>query len=365
MSTVDIKWVLLSAILAGCAPQVPAKYAAHEAAAEAATAQRNHNSAAREWGKAAAVAENETDRQEALYRQATSARRAGNTAEHQRLLKGLAETPGPRRERAVFDLATTEFSRDPATGGIALRAALIAYPASGLARGALERWMGNSSPAQRLTALAELLPQVHEPRLRERILVFQARSYEATGNRQQALLTYQQQVFEFPYPSGQYWDESLLRQSVLWLTDGNVSRAIATLKEMLSFREQATIVGSYDRRYADATLLLAYIFVSDDWQQAYPLLHTFPERHPDSRNQDDALWAALLLAHANGERDATCANASTLVSEFPESRYAPCARQYCSEAKADGACKRYILEERYTARATLEAALTSVLATPK
>jgi outer membrane protein assembly factor BamD (BamD/ComL family) len=357
--------LVLLAVCVSCAPQVPANYAAHEAAAEAAVARRDHAAAAREWGEAAAIAENETDRQEALYRQATSSLRAGSAAEHQRILKSLATTPGPRQQRAVFDLATAEFARDPVVGSGELRAAILRYPASGLARGALERLLGALKSSERAMALGQLLEQVNEPRLRERLLFLQARSYEVTGNPAKALDIYEQQVRDFPYPRGQYWDESLLRQSVLQLDRGDVSRAVALLEHMLSFREHATIVGSYDRRYADATLLLAYIFVDSSWQQAHTLLGDFPSRHPDSRNRDDALWAATLLAHSHGEQEAACRSAVELTSEFPDSRYAPCAHRYCAEAKTKGACKGYILEERNTARATLEATLQRILATPK
>lgn len=365
MSNVDVVTAVLLALLTGCAPQIPADYARHEAAAEAATARRDHARAAAEWAEAARVSDNPTDRQEALYRQATSALRAGDATLHQRLLRTLAETPGPRQQRAAYDLATAEFTRDAAAGSAALRATILEYPASGLAQGALDRWMSGLSPEQRVTALADLLREVDDPALREHILRLQGRSYEASGAPEQATRVYQTQVAEFPYPRGQYWDESMLRLSVLWLAKGDVSRAAATLQSLLSFREEATIVGSYDRHYADATLLLAYVFVDDRWERAYTLLHSFPSRHGDSRNQDDALWSAMLLAHSHGRHDAACASAEVLLTQMPESRYSPCVHHYCSSAQADGVCRNYIVEDRTSARLTLEAALRDILATPK
>lgn len=348
-----------------CGPQVPANYASHEEAAESATARRDHVGAAAQWAKAADVAENETDRQEALYRQATSALRAGDTAEHQRLLQELANTPGPRSERAVFDLASAQFARDPQSGRAALKRAILAHPASGLARGALEQWLQPLPSSERIASLNELLGQVDEPQLRERILFLTAKAHEAAGNTDLALQIYEQQVREYPYPRGQFWDESLLRQGVLWLNEGNVSRVTKILDGMLSFRERATVVGSYDRHYADATLLLAYVFVDDDWERAHRLLSEFPSHHAESRNRDDALWAAMLLASAHGRSNWACDDAKALVSGFGDSRYAPCVAVYCPEARVAGVCKSYITEKRRSARSTLEATLSGILATPR
>ena len=379
MPAVDGKWSLWLTLVLGCAPTIPADYARYEAVAEAATARRDHGSAAAAWANAAAVAETETDRQEAVYRQATSALRAGDTATHQRLLTSLAQSPGSRRERAVYDLATAEFNRDPPSGRVALRAAILEFPSSGLARAALERWVGSLDVQERSAALAALLPKIDDPALRERILVLRAHSFEAIGDTEQALQVYEQQVAEFPYPRGRYWDESLLRISVLHYRRGDVSRAVATLESMLSFRERATIVGSYERRYADATLLLAYHLLRDvpspdtsastpahvGWARAYGLLRRFPSEHPDSRHQDDALWAALLLSNAQQLKEQTCDAAATLIAGWPDSRYSPCAVHYCPAAKAEGTCRPYVISGRNSARATLEIVLRKVLEPPK
>lgn len=379
MPAIDGKWRFLFALVVGCAPTIPAEYARYEAVAEAATARRAHGEAAAAWANAAKVAETENDRQEAVYRQATSALRAGDAAQHQRLLTSIAQAPGPRRERAVYDLATAEFNRDPTSGRAALRAAILEFPSSGLARGALERWMRSLDAAQRHAALADLLAKVDDPALRERILVLRARTFEVLGDTEQALRIYERQVDEFPYPRGQYWDESLLRISVLHHQRGDVSRAIATLESMLSFRERATIVGSYDRKYADATLLLAYHLLADSpsldanrsgpdhdgWTRAHALLRRFPSEHPDSRNQDDALWAALLLSRDYQRPEQACEDAAALVTGWPDSRYSPCAVHYCPTAQAPGVCRPYVVSERSSARATLGLVLSKVLEPPR
>lgn len=365
MSSVEPKWVVLLALLTHCAPQIPPEYARHEGAAEAATARGDHASAAAQYAKAAEVADTEVDRSEALYRQATSALRAGDARQHERILTALSRTPGSRRERAVYDLATSEFARDPVSGARALRAAIVAYPASGLAKGALDRLLASSTPERRVATLSELSAQVSAPELRERILVLQARALEASGHTDDALRVYERQVRDFPYPRGQYWDESLLRQAVIWLSKGDRVNASKVLEHLLSFREQATVVGSYDRHYAEATLLLAYVWLDERWTQAYTLLHEFPERHPDSRKRDEAVWAALLLAQAHGRADSACDDAALLSTRFEESRYAPCVTEFCPSVTSSGTCRSYVLRDRGSARASLEAALADVLATPR
>lgn len=348
----------------GCAPRLPPSYLAHQAAAETATARRDHAAAAAEWAKAAQVAETPTDRHEAQYRQATSAGRGGDTALRRRLLLELSRAPGPRRERAVYDLALDDLARDPNAGGKSVRQALLTYPSSGLARGALDRWLETLTPAQRVTELAALAATLTEARLRERVLWLQARNLEACGEAQRALTVYQTQTQEYPYPYGQFWDESLLRQSVLLLRSGEAATAVAKLQEMLSHRENSTIVGSYDRHYGRATLLLAYALLESDWQRAYALLHGYPRQYPDSRDRDDALWTALVLASAHADPTRACDDADALASEFADSRYVPCLRQHCERAAA-GICHAYIQRDRSTAAQALELVLHDAFAAPR
>lgn len=347
-----------------CAPQLPPSYLAHEAAAKAATARRDHTGAAAEWANAAAVAETDTDRQEALYRQATSAGRAGDTELQQRLLVELSQTPGPRRERAVYDLAQAELRRDPRAGGAAVRQALLTYSSSGLARGALDRWLELLTAQERVTELESLGTALTEPRLRERVLWLQARNLELCGHPDQALRVYKKQTQEYPYPYGQFWDESLLRQAVLLLRKGDGAQASALLQEMLSHREQSTIVGSYDRHYGHATLLLAYALLDSDWERAYGLLHTFPAHYPDSRDRDDALWAAIVLAGVHADQARACESVATLAAQVPDSRYVPCLKQHCDQATANGVCHAYIPRDRGTAGQSLELTLRDAFAMP-
>lgn len=348
---------LCGAICWSCAPQLPADYVAHADAARAATARRDHIGAAQAWAEAAKVAELETDRQEAVYRQATSAQRAGRAEEARTLLQQLATTPGPRQERAAYDLALSALDRDPKNGREHVRLLLSKFPASGLARGALDRLLATLSVEERIATLQSLAASVRDPNLRERVLFLLAQNQEAHGDPRAASSTYGQLLEEYPYPLGRYWDEATLRQAMIHLASEQAPQAIALLEQMLSKREQSAIVGSYERRYADATLLLAYALLDADWHRARELLRKFLVEDPSSRHRDDAAWVVALLSRDRDDAKVACMDAKALKALLPDSRYAECLGLVCTELASSEQCRPYIETERNTPRASLEVVL--------
>ncbi len=336
---------------------MPAEYVRHADAAEAATRDGRHRDAAREWGKAANVAETDADRQEARYRAATSSLRAGDEREYRRLLTSLSERAGPRQERAAYDLALNTLRHDPAVGGPMVHATIVKYASSGLARGALDRWLATVPESGRQAALSQVYSEVSDADLREYILLLQARNHTASGRHDQALAAYVRLERDHGYPYGHFWDEAMLEQAMLLFTNGDSSRATATLERMLSFREKSTIVGTYERRYSDATLLLAYIELDQDWQKARDRLHRFPNQYPTSRQRDDALWASALLARDNDATEQACVDAALLRQSSPASRYVTCLHHVCPSFAPSTECRGYVVEQRNTASATLRAAL--------
>jgi hypothetical protein len=64
--------------------------------------------------------------------------------------------------------------------------------------------------------------------------------------------------------------------------------------------------------------------------------------------RDDALWEEAKLARADGDAAQACSLVGTLVEDFPDSRYAPCARNVCPGAPpaGRGACHPYLLRDR-------------------
>jgi len=68
--------------------------------------------------------------------------------------------------------------------------------------------------------------------------------------------------------------------------------------------------------------------------------------YPNSTLRDDALWQEGLLARTAGE-SAACAPIGLLVTQLPDSRYAPCAHEICKTvaAIAGRECASYIERE--------------------
>ena len=362
MSTADPKvWFLLAWLGIACTPHMPAAYVRHADAAKAHTAEGRHEEAAREWAKAAASAERQTDRDEALYRQASSYRRAGKVEDARQRWTALAGRDGRRKERAAYDLALESLARDPDVGVGAVRETLVAYPASGLARGALDRWLAAIPESEHASALAGLWDDIDDRALREYILFRQARLARAQGELDEAIASYRRIELEHPYPHGRYWDEALLQQAVLLWRQSKLTEAIAPLERMLSQREQSAFVGSYERRYADAALFLAFLELELDWRKAQSRLRRFATEYPHSRHRDDALWASALLARERQEPVLACDAAATIRETCADSRYAPCVQLVCPESPNDGTCRDYVAGSRNTAAETLRATLSDLL----
>lgn len=355
-------WLLIGWLGLACAPRMPAAYVRHSDAAEAHTAKGKHVEAAREWARAANSADRTTDRDEALYREASSYRRAGELDEARERWSMLARRAGRRQERAAYDLALETLARDPEVGARSVRETLVAFPSSGLARGALDRWLGAIPDSQRASALAGLWDDVHDPALREYILYRRAQTARAHGEIDEALAAFRQLEVEHPYPHGRYWDEALLQQAVLLWGQNKLSEAKAPLERMLSHREQSTIVGSYERRYADASLFLAFLDLESNWRTAQARLRRFAADYPDSRYRDEALWAAALLARDRQEPALACDAAAALRETSAASRYAACTPLVCPGAPPEGTCRQYVAESRNTAEATLRTTLRPLLA---
>lgn len=336
--------VALCALLA-CRPEVPAKFVEHSTLAQEAAIAGDHAEAARQWKLASQFADLEHVRDEAIYRQATSLKRAGQQPAADKILRALASEPGSRRERAAYDLATQALLASPSDGGKLLEATLVQFPGSGVARGAMDRWLRQVNPERRLQILVRLSSKITERTLSERMLLQRARTLELLGRTSEAMECYSSLIRDYPYPAGQYWDEALLHKASLQATLGLRQQAVRTLQTMLSHREFASIAGTYERRYAVATLMLARFLEPDDWQQAHTLLKDFPHTHPTSRELDEALWAAALLARDNNAPDLACEDVAALREADPNSRYAACGALVCPATPAQttqASCRDYV-----------------------
>jgi TolA-binding protein len=158
----------------------------------------------------------------------------------------------------------------------------------------------------------------------------------------------------WPYPGGAYFDDSLYRASEIEEQLGRPREAIQHLERMLSFRESSSTIGTYERpRYVPAILRIAKLYEErlHDRAKARATLHRLYADFKTSTLRDDALWREAALWEKDGDKDTACSRLATLASDFPDSRYVPCAVERCpsikrpSKSKAPKTCHAYLTRE--------------------
>lgn len=343
----------------GCAPSLPARYVSARDAAEKAYSQKNYRGAAAHWHEAAQSAPSARARHEAEYREAASLERAGDSDAAEVIYERLAGSGGERSERAAYARAELNDSRSAKTAGLlALRAAVVRFPNSGMARNAayrfLEREAELGGDERALTAAERLATEVRGSEVEEALLYARAKRLEALGRYQAARDAYVDLANRFPYPRGAHWDEALLAAARLDESAGRHTLAIRSLERLLAERETSRLNGSYERvGYAEARLQLAKIFRDGlaDPARARREFRRVWQDHPTSRLRDDALFEEALTALSSGDPKGACAPASLLQQKEAESRYVGCAAELCPDiAKGTGDCRSYLRQQIEAAR---------------
>lgn len=352
-------WPILAATLLGaalggaCAPSLPAPYVMRVTQAKAAYSEGHHRAAAHHWEAAALEAPNENHRAEARYRQATSLLRAGDLVAARKLFIELASRPSPRQARAAFDLAYLMVNSEEAEAGHRLLESLVVkYPNAGNARRALQVLLAHKrntlGPDTELEWLKKLSKQVSGSELEQTVLFIQATRLQESHSDEAALRAYQDLALRFPYPAGAYWDEAILKAARIEVHLGRPKAALQRLSLMLREREAPVLVGSYERRFAEAHYLIAEIYQNQlgDWIRARREFRVVATKYSTSLLRDDALWQAILLSQKHGDQNAACDDARQLASSLPESRFAGCSAHFC-EQPAPGAnrCPPYAVAQ--------------------
>jgi tetratricopeptide (TPR) repeat protein len=342
------------ALLAGCAPERGEAYDAAFAAGERAFHAGRWAEAAQSFDGAAGRARRVKDRDEARFLEARAFERAEQWAEARAALTRLvAESPsGPRTARAVFDLATLEIAHgEPARGWAMLQEAARRFPAHGVARPALHRLVMHAQDTGGEPAVLAFL-DANEAAFRgtdqdEVIAYERALSLERAGRRREAHDAFLASARRHPYPSGGLTDDAYWRAAGIDEEDGRYEEAIAHLRELLSFREPAGAFASYERpRYSEAQLRIAEIYKGrlKDHAAARREFDRLYTGHPTTLKRDYALWSEARLALEDGDRSTTCSLVRRLASEFPDSRYVPCAHLLCADVPpAKRECADYLV----------------------
>jgi len=323
------------------------------AQAERHYAHGRYSQAATSWREAAAHAEQQDDRVEALYRAAAAHQRARDVpAARAAYLEVLKLAPeGPRAARAAFELAWLDLeSGNTARGERGLIEVMLRYQDSALAgrafAGLASRREERGGPHAVLVLIEQVRPQLEQPELAEQVRYAEARLLRTTGQTGRALRCFLELAQDFPYPQGAYWEDALWHAAEIERGEGRARAALSHLERMLEEVEPAHFQGSYARtRYAEAQYRIAEIYRDDLGQpdRARAEFRKVFDEHPTSLLRDDALWQEALISWTAGEAATSCNPLGRLVATLPESRYSPCAPLLCDRLPApERSCRPYI-----------------------
>jgi len=340
---------------AACARAPSAPYAHAFSAAERAQTAGRFAEAAAEFDRAAAGAKTPRDRDHAAYLAAEMLVRAGDVAAGARRLDAIArlDPPGEHSAHAAYELAVMRVERDD--DWTEIESMPLRFPESALSRRALYRAAAHlderDGPAAGLAWLERLAPRLAGRELEQTTLYEIARHHETLGDVARARDEYIAIATRWPYPGGALWDDALFRASEADERLGRYDAAIADLERMLDEREVSTVMGTYQRpRYGPALLRIATLYRDrlHDRARARAALHRLYTDFKTSPSRDDALWMEAELFIEDGDRPTACARLASLVRDFPDSRYVPCATLRCNDvarpaqSAAPKACRAYI-----------------------
>lgn len=355
------KLVVLGALallssLAACSPSRGDAYEQAFAKGQRAYHAGRYEEAAKAYEEAVTQAERIKDRDEALFLIWRMHERSGAYAEAKVALERLVkESPdGPRRGRAAFELANMEITHgDEEKGFTMLFEATVAYPTNGLARRSVKRLVererergGDEAVLAWTKGKAQALKGTE---VEENVDYEAANALENLGRLEEARDRFVAISKAYPFPHGTLFDDSLFHASLIEEKLGRNEAAIELLRTMLATRETTDMKpGSYNRpRYAPAQMRIAVLYRDKlhDNAKARREFHRLYKDHDTSTLRDDALWEEARLASKDGDADDACSLVKQLRKDFPESRYARCARLLCPElemSKDERECPSYV-----------------------
>lgn len=347
---------LLSA--AGCGGRSATDYDRALAEARRASSAGRFAEASAAYGRTAKLASKERDHDNAFLLAALERARAGDVATALRDLDTLAkkEPRSPSTEEAAYKAADLRRKNgEEAAAFAAMEAFLVAHPESPFALPAFAhvlRHADASSPGAGGEALARLAGKVPEGSpVGQKIAYVRAQRTEPAAARVRAYVAL---ADRYPYPRGPYWDDALFAAANVENDEGRPAEAISLLRRLVAEREVSDVIGSYQRpKLTPAMMLIAKIQADKlhDRAAARATLHDLYKTYVTSSERDDALWLEAKLFRDDGKKDDACATLATLVSDFPDSKFVPCAVAECpkigrpNKSRSPATCRRYLARE--------------------
>jgi tetratricopeptide (TPR) repeat protein len=168
----------------------------------------------------------------------------------------------------------------------------------------------------------------------EMIAFFTAEHLETQGQDRAARDAFGAIADRWPYPYGAFFDSALWRASLLDEKAGQYQAAIDDLERMLAQRETTMILGSYERKnFVPAAIRIGELYRDrlHDHARARAAFHRLYTDFAHSTARAEALWLEADLWRADGDVETECGRLGTLVHEFPDSRFVPCAIKQCPD----------------------------------
>lgn len=353
--------ILFALLFAACAPNRGDAFEKSMAEARRAYHAGRFDEAATRYDQAAKTANLPRDAVHARYEAALARLRSGDVAHATAELRAIASLSPPAEDSAsaAFKLAELTLATHEAAGYGELEAVATRFPENGVARLALLRVLRREDEKEgaekTLAHLERIAPSVRDTTLEQTVLFERAKRLATLDRSKDARDGYIAIADRWPYPFGVYFDDALYGAGEMALKLGQPEEAIALWERLLSKRETSSFIGSYERpKYVPAILKIAQVSEHQlhDRKRAKEALHRLYADFKTSTLRDDALWREAELWRKDGDTSTACDRLDTLASDFPDSRYVPCAIERCpgvkraSKSKAPKTCHPYLLEDR-------------------
>ena len=361
-------WVALAALScsSACAPARGQLYDRAMMQASRAEGAGRLEEAAQLYAESARSAQRQRDRDLAQWDAADVLARAGHIAESVARFDAIArDATSEHQAEGAYRAATLRIEHGNAERGWReLEQLPRRFPSHGIAHVAVRRLIDHADdegPDAALSELRGLERDLGATELGELVAFASANHLERLGDEEAARDAYLRIAARWPYPAGAFFDDALWRASVLDEKLGRYQAAIDDLERLVAKRQTTSLMGSYERaKYVPAALRIGELYRDrmHDRPKARAAFHRLYAEFAHSTKRDEALWfEAALWREDKREREA-CECLATLVREFPDSRYVPCAVEKCPSVErprksgAPKECHAYI--ERQEQRRDVE-----------
>jgi tetratricopeptide (TPR) repeat protein len=308
------------------------------------------------FDRAATLGHRKGDADEARWAAVEVLQRQGRVADAVARLDAMArDATSERQGQAAYLAASLRIEHgDEDRGWRDMEQVPRRFPGGGVGHPAVRRLVEHADAQGTKAGLDELAALEHDlgkTELAELVAYLSAEHLETLGDTQAARDAYARMADRWPYPYGAFFDGALWKASLLDEQLGQPRTAVDDLEKMVAVRETTSLMGSYERKhYVPAMLRMGALYRDKlgDHVKARATFHRLYTDFAHSTMRDDALWLEAALWRQDGDAHTACDRLGTLVHEFPDSRYVPCATAQCeglSRPKDSGApkeCRAYL-----------------------